>query len=202
MISGHGTNYIHAAIGEAANAERRLSAAADLTVPIAAVIVLLNPGKRTIKAPPEGGVRIVADSELLALLQGRPVFSASQLAKIVEAAIKPGTWHDNPRVEVDGLLIAIQFNAIMARAAQTALAATPTAWSDRLSSTRRSLPAPRRSQSIYTRSFGTRPSSGSRRRRSSKLGCGELFVRLLLLGIAIWFFYGAVLPAMVAAGQH
>jgi hypothetical protein len=201
MISGHGTNYIHAAISEAANAERRLSAAADLTVPIAAVIVLLDPGKRTIKALPEGGVRIVADSELLALMEGWPVFSTSQVARIVEAAIKPGTWHDNPRAEVDGPLIAIQFNAIMARAAQTALAASPSAWSGPLSSPRGSSPAPRKRLVTSTRSFGSRPSSGSRRRRSSKPGCGELLGRLVLIGFAFWFFFGVMLPGLIQAAQ-
>jgi hypothetical protein len=200
-ISGHKTDYIHAAIGEAAIAERRLSAATGLTVPVAAVIVLLDPGKRTVKVPPAGGVHVVSDSELLELLDGRPVFSESQVARIVEAAIKPETWHDHPRDEEDGLLIAIQFNAIMARAAQTALARTPAVWSDGPSSPRasspRSSPAPRRNPAPTPRRS---PSYSSRRRRSAKASVGEL-VRLVVFGTGIWFSYGVAISALQAA-QH
>jgi hypothetical protein len=164
--------YIPAAIREAADAEARLSAACGLTVPVAAVIVLVDPGRLTTKAAPRGGVRVVADSDLLALLQRQTIFSVSQVARIVEAAIKPGTWHDNPRVEVDGPLVALRFNAIMARAAQATR-----------QSTRRGL-------------------VGSRRPKGLKDRAIELLAGLVGLGLIYWILVGLVLPALQGIVQH
>ncbi|HEY8914290.1 nuclease-related domain-containing protein [Lacisediminihabitans sp.] len=199
FVSGKSTRYIPAAMDEAAVAERRLSAAADLTVPVAPLIVLLNPGVRTVKAEPEGGVRVVSDAELLDLLRDRPVFSDQQVARIVEAAIKPETWHDNPRPGSDGASLAIRFNAIMARDAQSALAAAAVANSNPAVRATAPARAPWRAQ-LRSAPPPRRSGSGSRR-RAKKSSAGEALAKLIVLGVALLIFYVGVLPAMQAAGH-
>jgi hypothetical protein len=50
LVSGRRTNYIGKAAAEAARAERLLSEASGLTVPVTPVIVFVSPGERTVKA--------------------------------------------------------------------------------------------------------------------------------------------------------
>jgi hypothetical protein len=200
FVSGKTTRYIYAAIDEATAAEKRLSAASDLTVPISPVIVLLSPGVRTVKAEPEGGVRVVSDAELLDILCGRPVFSTEQVAQIVRAAIKPETWHDNPRTELDGSSVAIQFNAIMARDAQAALSAA--AGSNTNNAARASAPARAPWRTPSRSAASPRRSGSGSRRRAKKSSTGEALVKLIVLGVALLIFYVGVLPAMQAAGHH
>lgn len=120
LISGQKTHYVANAAAEAERAERVLSNVTSLTVPVTAVVVLVNPGKRTVRAAPERGVQVVTDGELLTLFAGRPVFSPEQTQRIVAAAVQPGTWHRHPAASDNGRAVAIQFNAIIARALQGA----------------------------------------------------------------------------------
>jgi hypothetical protein len=199
FVSGKSTRYIYAAIDEATAAEKRLSVATGLTVPVAPLIVLMNPGLRTVRAEPEGGVRVVSDGELLDLLRDRPVFSDQQVAQIVEAAIKPETWHDNPRPGLEVASLAIRFNAIMARDAQSALTGAAVANSDLAVRGTSSARAPWRSQS---RSAPPPRRSGSGSRRKAKKSSGrEALAKLIAIGVMLWVFYAGILPAMQAAGQ-
>ena len=119
LVSGRRTNYVGIAAAEAFRAEALLSSAAGLTVPLVPMVVLVNPGKRTIRAEAEGGVRVLADWELLAELQlARREFSDEQVERIVAAAIQPTTWRTEPLPEVDTEDLALRFNAMVARSAQ------------------------------------------------------------------------------------
>ncbi len=119
LVSGRRTNYIGIAAAEAFRAEALLSSAAGLTVPVVPMVVLVDPGKRTIRGVAEGGVRVLADWELLAELQLSPrEFSDEQVERIVAAAIQPKTWRDEPLPEVDTENLALRFNAMVARSAQ------------------------------------------------------------------------------------
>jgi hypothetical protein len=123
LVSGQKTNYIGLAAAEASRAERLLSDAAGLVVPVSPLIVLVNAGERTVKAAPEGGVRVVADWELIDALRSRRIFSDEQIGRIVRAAIRPETWRRRSTPPVDARRLSIQFNAIVARGLQ---GATPT----------------------------------------------------------------------------
>ena len=122
LVSGQKTNYIGLAAAEAARASTLLSTASGLTVPVTPVLVFVRPGQRTVRALPEGGVRVLADSELLVFLQAqRREFSDEQLRRIVNVATRPITWHRSPAPEKDSRAIAVKFNALVARNAQEAL---------------------------------------------------------------------------------
>jgi len=205
LVSGNKTSYISAAISEAARAELALSKFSGLTVPVTPIIALVNPGPRTVKAPADGGVRVVADWELLDVLDTHRVFSDEQLHRIVSVATRAQTWHESPAPEVDPRLLAIHFNAIMARELQG------------------SRPAPANAKSLTTaaagrpnkpRGFGWRllsaigdaleptPAPRSRgRSRRKKNGVGaELLTGLLGIGLA-WFLLVVVMPVVLASLQ-
>ena len=182
LVSGNKTTYIAAAISEARRAELLLSRSSGMTVPVTPVIVLVNPGPRTVKAPAEGGVLVVADWELLDGLRTRRVFSDEQINRIVSVATRPQTWHENPAPEIDARVLAIHFNAIMARALQGSLPAPSPASSPR--PPRASAPA-------------TRPRSRSRS-RSPKSGVGAQLLKAVVgLGV-LWVFLTLVMPAVIA----
>ena len=185
LVSGNKTNYVALAIEEARFAEERLSLKAGMTVPIVPAIALVNPGPRTVQAEPEGGVRVVADWELLELIRGQRIFSDEQVQRIVAAAVRPETWHRNPVDETDGRDIAIQFNAIMARALQGAGPAP-------------SASAARRPTSLSpSRSYPTRsPITSRSRKRSQSLGSAfvEMVLKLGALALFLWFFVNVLIP--------
>lgn len=205
LVSGFKTNYIGAAAGEAARAEELLSAATGLTVPVTPILALVNPGKRTIKAPPEAGVLVVADWELVETIRGRQIFSHEQVARIVDAAVKPETWHANPGPDVDTRALSIQFNAIVARGHQGAVAAPVTsappmqtqsqpprktgAWTKQ-----RSFPAWGRSP-VPAPAPRSRRSSGSRRRRR-RSSISDSLAQLVGIAAFVWVMYAVVLPAL------
>jgi len=172
LISGRRTNYVAKAAAEAARAERALTTASGLTVPVTPVIVLVSPGERTVRAPAERGVAIVADTELLALLGGGPVFSEQQVDRIVAAAVVPATWDAPEGTELDGRALALQFNAIMARAQQVGSAP------DRPSGPR----------------AGSRPPV--RRRRAADRRRSDALAGLALAGLAVWALLSGVVPAL------
>ncbi|AWB88091.1 nuclease-related domain-containing protein [Mycetocola zhujimingii] len=99
LINGHKVPHIRNAAFEARRAGKLLSAASGLTVPVTAVIVVVNVASLTIRHEPEAdGVRllVIRDSQLLGAVATRPEFSAAQVQQIVDAAIQPKTWHKSP----------------------------------------------------------------------------------------------------------
>jgi len=140
LVSGQKTNYIGLAAAEAARASTVLSAASGLTVPVTPMVVFVRPGHRTVRALPEGGVQVLADSELLVFLQAqRREFSDEQLRRIVNVATRPITWHRSPAPEKDSRAIAVKFNALVARNAQEALLRASTVATNRPSTPTRAV---------------------------------------------------------------
>lgn len=193
-VAGSRTPYIRNAIFEAERTDRLLSAASGVSVEVTPVIAFVNPGRRTIKEIPDGGVRVVADWELLTLFTGARIFSPDQVQRIVRAALAPETWHSAPRQPLDPRVTTTQFNAIMARALQgafpepdaagTAPAPVPAARARAPYSTPRRASAP-------ARSARTSPPRAPGRRL-------EFLVRLGLLGGFLVFAVSGGLAALVA----
>jgi hypothetical protein len=119
FVGGFKQGYVHNSLREAAQASDRLSRASGLTVPVTALIVFVDPSKITHKAPAGGDeydppVRVLRDSELRNVALERPAFSREQVARIVAAAVVPGTWHDRPAQSTTGVHITREFEALEA----------------------------------------------------------------------------------------
>ncbi|MEB0203179.1 nuclease-related domain-containing protein [Cryobacterium sp. 10I1] len=118
MVGNHKQPYIRKASHEAKRAEKMLSLATGMTVPVCGVIALVDPASITRKAPPEGDgveLRIIDSRDLCATVSGRPVFSVEQIAVIVAAAAQPGTWHAGPHSIEEPAEIAAAFHALSDR---------------------------------------------------------------------------------------
>jgi len=118
MVGNHKQPYIRNASHEAKRAEKMLSLATGMTVPVCGVIALVDPASITRKAPPEGDgveLRIIDSRDLYATVSGRPVFSVEQVAVIVAAAAQPGTWHAGPHSIEEPAEIAAAFHALSDR---------------------------------------------------------------------------------------
>ena len=118
MVGNHKQPYIRKASQEAKRAEKMLSLATGMTVPVCGVIALVDPASITRKAPPEGDgveLRIIDSRDLCATVSGRPIFSVQQVAAIVAAAAQPGTWHAGPHSIEEPAEIAAAFHALSDR---------------------------------------------------------------------------------------
>jgi hypothetical protein len=116
-VGGYPQRYVRNATNEASRASELLGRASGLTVPVTGLIVFVDPGEITRKAPAGGGeyapaIRVLAQSELLSAVAGRPVFSIEQVERIVEAAVKPETWHRAPQPSTVGQHITREFEAL------------------------------------------------------------------------------------------
>ena len=74
-----------------------LAEACGIAVPVTGLLVFVDPSKIMIKEPPVGGaadltIRVVRDSEVLDGFVGRREFSDEQVARVVDAAVRPSTW--------------------------------------------------------------------------------------------------------------
>ena len=118
MVGNHKQPYIRKASHEAKRAEKMLSLATGMTVPVCGVIALVDPASITRKAPPEGDgveLRIIDSRDLCATVSGRPIFSVEQVVAIVAAAAQPGTWHAGPHSIEEPAEIAAAFHALSDR---------------------------------------------------------------------------------------
>ncbi len=89
--------YIVNSISEARRASNLLAEACGMTVPVVGLLVFVDPSKILIKERAGGGeadptIRVVRDSEVLDEFPGRREFSDEQVARIVDAAVRPSTW--------------------------------------------------------------------------------------------------------------
>lgn len=87
-------HHLSNAIHEATRAEKLLSSATGLTIPVTTVIGLVGVRQLTVRRPPIGDgddIAVFVDRNLL-LLSGRPMFSAEKMQGIVGAAVRPGRW--------------------------------------------------------------------------------------------------------------
>lgn len=117
LVDGHKTRYVSNSVAEARRAADLLSLACGLTVPVTALLVFVNPGTITRKAPAGGGVgdpevRVIADQDLLRVFMDRPIFSEEQVARIATAAVRAETWHRSPVESTIGHHITREFEAL------------------------------------------------------------------------------------------
>lgn len=172
-VDGHSQSYVRNSINEARRAGELLAKAAGLTVPVTALIVFVDPEYIDHKAPAGGSdgdpdVRVLTQDELLRAVSGRPVFSEEQVARIIEAAVLPQTWHKAPKLSTVGRHITREFEALE-EAVGPRLARPVVAPSRAQSVARSNRPAARRPASSRpaARSNGAR--SRNRRRKESPL---------------------------------
>lgn len=116
-VEGVKKPYILNSLAEAQRASNLLTARCGLTVPVTGVIVFVNPGRMTVKEPPGGGemdppIQVVDDQGLLDVLFRRREFSDEQIARIVDAAIRPDTWSDSTTPSSLGTHVAREFQAL------------------------------------------------------------------------------------------
>ncbi|WP_255219365.1 nuclease-related domain-containing protein [Kocuria salina] len=113
LIDGHKQHYLPHARHEAARAAKRLSAAVGEPVSVTPVLVLIEPGRLTIKRRP-ADVGVVTDRELLRWLKRRrPVLAPERIARIAAAAVVPGTWHHHPAPPEDPVALQERFAELM-----------------------------------------------------------------------------------------
>ncbi|MEX5257618.1 nuclease-related domain-containing protein [Kocuria arenosa] len=114
LVGGHKQHYLPHARHEAARAAKRLSAAVGEPVPVTPVLVLIEPGKLTIRQRP-ADVRVVTDRELLRWLKRRrPVLAPERIDRIAAAAAVPGTWHNHPAPSEDPVALQDRFAELRA----------------------------------------------------------------------------------------
>jgi hypothetical protein len=116
-VDGFPQQYVRNSVSEAARASDLLSRAVGMTVPVTGLIVFVDAGSMTRKAPAAGGmntpeIMVLRDVELLATFATRPIFSAEQVGRIVEKAVMPETWHRAPAVSTVGRHISQEFEAL------------------------------------------------------------------------------------------
>lgn len=185
-VDGFPQHYVRNSVSEAARASELLSRATGMTVPVTGLIVFVDAGSITRKAPAGGGadapmVEVVRDRELLATFAARPIFSVEQVERIVAKAVLPATWHREPIPSTDARHISQEFEALEA-------AVGP----------RLSQPVARPSSTRPSRVTGShpptrRPSSPTRRPGGGKQSALEKLVRgLLVPGIGFVLAWGAL----------
>ena len=132
-VDGHPQAYVRNSVNEAARASALLSKAVGMTIPVTGLIVFVDPGPMTRKESDGSDlgtdVRVIRDSDLLASLEGRRVFSTEQVERIVAGAVKPETWHQAPVESSVGRHISQEFEALEAevgpRLAESVVAVKP-----------------------------------------------------------------------------
>ncbi len=107
-------HYVRNALLEAQRASEALSAATGLTVPVTGLIVFVDPASITHKAAAGAGeyrptIEVIASSALCERLDSIREFSDEQIARIVEAAVRPETWVQHPKSSSHGAVIDNEF---------------------------------------------------------------------------------------------
>lgn len=118
-VDGFPQLYVRNSVSEAARASDLLSRAVGMTVPVQGLIVFVDAGSITRRAPAGGGedtpkIEVVPDRELLAMFASRAIFSPEQVERIVEKAVRPETWHRAPADSTVGRHISQEFEALEA----------------------------------------------------------------------------------------
>lgn len=116
-VGGAKQHYVVNALYEARRASNYLTRRCGLTVPVTGIIVFVDPNRITHKAPAGGGeadppIKVVRDTELFNALLVRREFSDEQIARIVDAAIRPDTWSDSTTPSSLGTHVAREFQAL------------------------------------------------------------------------------------------
>ncbi|QAY72030.1 NERD domain-containing protein [Agromyces protaetiae] len=160
-------HYLTHAIHEADRAQRLLSKATGFTVEVVGIIVIVSATLTIRERPHSDGAQIgvVRAADLLSTVQVPRGYNDEQVAKIVDAAIRPETWSPvKPRAVSDPAALLAQFAAIDARMR-----------------TRTRMPRP------ATNAPRPRPSTPGPSTRDSCLGAFVKFLGILaLIAAALW----------------
>jgi hypothetical protein len=185
-VSGRSQRHVQNSIREVTRAAEALTRATRLDVPVHGVIVFVDPERITIREAPGDGahkISVVSDRELLGELCGTTMLGPQELARIVDAAVRPETWHQSPTASSIGGHIEREFVALE-QAVGPQLAASVAKPPKQTSAPRQRKAAP---GTRPTASRGSRPTQRRGRRKVSKL---EHFVSSMMaaaLGLgALW----------------
>lgn len=115
-VGDHATSHVRKARDEARDAAERLTSAIGRVVQVTGIVAFVDPGDMRIH-PPVGDehtvVKVVRDSELLDHLHSRSPLNAERAVRIVEAAVRPETWHERPEASPRlGAHLALEFDAL------------------------------------------------------------------------------------------
>lgn len=177
-VDGFPQQYVRNSVFEAERASEALSRAVGMTVPVSALIVFVEPGSLTRKAPTveridAPAVQVLTDVELLAAFSTRPVFSSEQTTRIVEMAVRPETWHSAPVASSTGRHISQEFEAL------------ETAVGPRLASPVVRPPVPKRTYAASPKTRQPAAARPARARASSKRRPKQSKLEKLLAAIAL-----------------
>jgi len=116
-VGGTKQHHVVNALLEARRASTYLTEASGLTVAVTGLIVFVEPAGITRKAPPGGGeadpvIEVLDADELVDSMVRRREFSDEQIARIVDAAARPGTWSDAVVASSNGAHVAREFEAL------------------------------------------------------------------------------------------
>ena len=115
---------------EMSRTEEALRRASGLAVDAVGIVAVVDAASVTVSAPTAILHREAHVMDAVALLPflgaRRRVFSDEQVARIVEAAVRPETWTRTPLPPVDGPLLRLQFEALRARIEAGARLTRPT----------------------------------------------------------------------------
>lgn len=96
MIAGKRQPHIRNATHEATRAARLLSKRAGLAIPVAGLVVIVDPKSLTIREKP-AQVTVLTHNQLMRWLRTRkPVLSPDLVARVAAVAVLPDTWHSSP----------------------------------------------------------------------------------------------------------
>jgi hypothetical protein len=185
-VGGTKQSHVVNSIHEARRASTFLTRRSGLTVPVTGLIVFVDPGKMTHKAPVGGGdydpeVRVLRQDQLVAALSERPEFTVEQVTRILDAAARPETWTEHVVPSSRGSHITREFQAL------------EEAIGPRLSMPR-GLPTPAAQRRLPSRTpfAASRPRFQPKRRRKPRRSRLELLFAELavpLVGLAILWFW-------------
>jgi hypothetical protein len=112
MVAGKKQRHLYNASHEASRAAKLVGRRVNEPVAVTGIVVVVAPKSMTVRAKPTDAV-VVTDRQLLRWLSGRPaVLTPRQIAAIVAAAVRPGTWHRNPPAIADPASLHFEFTRL------------------------------------------------------------------------------------------
>ncbi|MGX5695559.1 nuclease-related domain-containing protein [Agromyces soli] len=99
LVSGQPTDHLRNARFEAKRASQRMSVAMHALVDVAPIVAIVGARRITVRERPTT-VFVMRERELVGWLTALPpVVPPADVARLVEAAAQPSTWHDSPSLE-------------------------------------------------------------------------------------------------------
>ncbi|MFB7891255.1 nuclease-related domain-containing protein [Microbacterium sp. NPDC056044] len=186
-VENHQVHHLRNLELEISRTETAIKAASGLAVDAVGVIAVVDAAAVTVTAPPEllhREAHVMDAEHLVEFLRGRRrVFSDEQVARIVEAAVRPETWTPLPVPAADGDQLRLRFEALRARVEAGARASAATAVPARAVPTGAS---PRPVSKPPRRPAPSAPARSSRSRRKRRQGLVGLFAIAGALAFAWW----------------